>query len=235
MSLRLNKLALLLGLGVLATACASSQQRSLDRQAGGSLRKEAPGDQQEVHADLIRSMLAQKQFYAALAHVEAQKQAGAAGSEIRLLEAEARRRLGQKQAAQEIYRDLLASDRVAEAYHGLGLTNAGGDLAVAVWQLQQAVQRKPTDAQMRNDLGYALMIAGRHSEALPELATAVELEAGSGDGKARNNLVILMMLTGNEAAVRQLATEAGLSADSLAGLRRQAQSLKRASIKVGEG
>ena len=218
----------------------SSQQRRLDQQVSANIRGERPEDRQQVHLDLIRGMLGQKQYYAALAHVESLKQARTYAqqatsddADLLLLEAEARRRLGQKDAAQQIYRQLLATDRVAEAYHGLGLTNAGGDLGTAVWQLQQAVQRKPTDAQMRNDLGYALMIAGRHAEALTELATAVELEAGTGDAKARNNLVILMMITGNEAAVRRLATESGMSADSLAGLRRQAQSLKRGSVREG--
>ena len=211
----------------LMVGCASSSQRALDQQVSAQIRGEQPGDRQQVHLDLIRGMLAQKQYYAALAHVEAQKQTQSENADLKLLEAEARRRLGQKEAALQIYRELLASERVAEAYHGLGLSNAGSDLDTAVWQLQQAVQRKPTDAEMRNDLGYALMIAGRHGEALTELATAVELEAGNGDGKARNNLVILMMLTGNETAVRRLAAESGMSDEALAGLRRQAQSLKR--------
>lgn len=227
--MRLAPALLSLLCAVVLTACAGSQRRALEQQVSGNLREEAPGDRQQVHLDLIRGMLEQKQYYAALAHVDSQKQGGANSPDLLLLEAEARRRLGQKEAAQTLYRELLASDRVAEAYHGLGLTNAGGDLAVAVWQLQQAVQRKPTDAEMRNDLGYALMIAGRHAEALTELATAVELEAGHGDGKARNNLVILMMITGNETAVRRLAAESGMSADALAGLRRQAQSLQRGS------
>lgn len=231
----MRPLALVLVAAIALAACASPQQRALERQVSGRMLDEQPGDRAAVHADLIRGMLAQKQVYAALAHVQAQAQAGNTSPELRLLEAEARRRLGQKQAAQEIYRELLNSTFVAEAYHGLGLSNAGSDWRTSVWQLQQAVQRKPTDAQMRNDLGYALMVSGRHAEALPELATAVELEAGSGADKARNNLVLLMMVTGDEASVQRLARESGMSAETLADLRRRAQSLAQNSRQASRG
>lgn len=210
-------------------ACASvrEQRRQLDRTVAEEIPADDPATQRKVHTDLIRQMLAQAQYYAALAHVQAQVQESGPTDELRLLEAEARRKLRQTARAQEIYRELLRTSYVAEAYHGLGLISASGDLGTAIWQLQQAVRRRPADTEMRNDLGYALMMAGRYNEALTELATAVELEAGTGSEKARNNLVLLLLVTGDEAAVKRLVQQSGMTEAALAGLRSQAQSLAR--------
>lgn len=212
---------------LLATGCVTESRRAVDQAVGAEIPTDTPASQRQVHVDLIRKMLDQEQYYAALAHIQGQVRESGGNDELRLLEADARRKLGQRVEAQAIYRELLKTRYAAEAYHGLGLTNVKADLRVAVWQLQQAVQRRPTNAQMRNDLGYALMMAGRHAEALPELATAVELESGSGSAKARTNLILLMLVTGDEAAVRRLVQQSGMSDADLAGLRRQAQSLVR--------
>lgn len=205
--------------------CVTESRRQVDQMVSPELDADTPEAQRQVHLDLIRKLIAQSQFYAALAHVQAQARESGSSDELRLLEATARRKLGQSAAAQQIYRDLLKTRFAADAYHGLGLTNVSVNLPTAVWQLQQAVQRKPADAEMRNDLGYALILSRRYAEAMPELATAVELEAGRADPRARNNLVLLMMLTGDEAAVQRLARESGIGADTLASLRRQAQGL----------
>lgn len=218
---------LLLGVALMAVGCVSESRRQADQSVAAELPADTPEAQRQVHVDLIRRMLGQKQYYAALAHVQAQIREGGVSDELRLMEAEARRKLDQRPQAQAIYRELLKTSYAAEAYHGLGLTNVNQDLRTAIWQLQQAVQRRPVSAEMRNDLGYALMMSGRHPEALTELATAVELEAGSGSDKARNNLVLLMLVSGDEAAVKRLVQQSGMSADTLAGLRRQAQSLQR--------
>lgn len=225
--------AALLSGALLLAGCATDAQNRVTRQVESQIDAGDPNqkDQQKViHTDLIRNMLDQQQYYAAIAHIQAQERELGVTPELQLLEATARRNLGETAQAQDLYRQLLKTPFVAEAYHGLGLISARTDLKTAVWQLQQAVQRRPTDAQMRNDLGYALMMAGRHAEALPELATAVELEAGTGSDKARNNLVLLMLVTGDEAAVQRLVQQSGMTDATLAGLRRQAQSLARKTV-----
>lgn len=226
-----GRVALLAVLGLALGACASSGSRQqLDRMVAAEIPDDSPAAQRKIHTDLIRGMLRQQQYYAALAHIEAQMRESGANAELRLLEAEARRRLGQVAQAQALYRDLLRTNYAAEAYHGLGLTNVSTDLRTAVWQMQQAVQRKPTDTDMRNDLGYALMLAGQHGAALTQLATAVELEAGTGSRKARHNLILLMIVRGDEPAVRKLAAEAQLSEAALAEMRRQAQQFPRQPV-----
>ncbi|MCC2655383.1 MAG: hypothetical protein K0Q76_491 [Panacagrimonas sp.] len=210
----------------LAVGCATATRRQMDRTIDESVRSDTPESRREVHAELIRGMIDSGQYYAAIAHVQAQVQQGGPTQQLQLLEAEARRRLGQNTEAQAIYRELLKSrDYQADAYYGLGLISAKTDLRTGVWQLQQAVQRRPADPDMRNDLGYALILSRRYREALNELATAVELEAGRAESKARNNLVLLMIVTGDEPAVRRIVSETGMSPETLSGLRRRAQTL----------
>ncbi|AXQ30763.1 hypothetical protein D0B54_19660 [Solimonas sp. K1W22B-7] len=175
-----------------------------------------------VVTELIRGMLQQEQYYAALAHIQ-QQRGRQDSAELRFLEGEAQRHLGRTVEADKLYRGLLRGDYAAQAYRGLGLLHAGTNLPVATQFLREAVQREPTSAEMRSDLGYALMSAGRYREALPEIATAVELDRNS--LKARNNLILLLILTRDEAGVKKVAEAGDVSAQALAKLRKQAQDL----------
>ncbi|MEK6806890.1 MAG: hypothetical protein AABY95_09625 [Pseudomonadota bacterium] len=181
-------------------------------------------DQQKIHLDLVRGMMAQGQYYAALAHIQEQRNRGYKANDLRLLEAEAQRKLKRYPEAERTYRLLLTTSLAAEAYHGLGLLYAGRDLGQSLANLRRAVQMRPAAAAMRNDFGYALMLAGRYNEALPELATASELAPEQMQNA--NNLIMLLVLMNNEAGVKRVAAEAGVRNDRLAELRVQAQSLK---------
>jgi Flp pilus assembly protein TadD len=230
---RLAPLICALLAAALMPGCATATRRQMDRTIEESVRSDTPESRRDVHVELIRGMIDSGQYYAAIAHVQAQVQQGGTTRQLQLLEAEARRRLGQTGEAQALYRELLKSPEFqADAYYGLGLISARTDLRTGVWQLQQAVQRRPADPDMRNDLGYALMLARRYREALNELATAVELEAGRPESKARNNLVLLMIVTGDEPAVQRLVRETGMSPETLSGLRRRAQSLAAPAPKT---
>jgi len=187
-----------------------------------------------VHTELIQTMLTQRQYYAALAHIEQMARDRGASAELRYLEAEVRRKLGQTREAEALYQSLLRNAEYSgQAYHGLGLAAASkNNLRAAVQHLRTAAGRRPTDAEIRNDLGYALMLAGRYQEALPEIATAVELDAQ--DGRGRNNLLMLLMLKGDEAGVKRVAAESDVSPAELARLRTQAQSLKKRPAVIQE-
>lgn len=197
---------------------------AMSSRADGELAAASSATDRALYSDLIRGMMEQGNYYAALAHIQEQQRQQGNTPQLRYLEAEARRQLGQHEAAESLYRGLLRTPMAGQAYHGLGLLYAPGDLGRAIEFLQEGVKKRPTDAQLRNDLGYALTRAGRYGPALAELATAVELDPGS--VKARNNLVVLLMLSGDEAGVKRIVRETGMTADALARLRKQADSLK---------
>jgi len=184
-----------------------------------------------MHLDLIRKMLDQQQYYAALAHIEQQQRATGNNDQLRYLEAEARRQLGQTTAAESLYRGLLQGRLAGKAYHGLGLLYASRNLATSVQYLGEAARRNPTDAKIRNDYGYALLRASRYREALPELSTAVELDPAS--ERPRNNLLLLLMVMRDETRVQQVINEAGVPAETVARLRRNAQAMQ--ARKAGTG
>lgn len=222
----------LVALSLLSLAACAAPQRRDDGDMKPPSEMRGGGDKESdagrsIHVELVQGMLKQKKYYAALAHVqELQNQEGAT-AELRYLEAESRRALGQVKAADALYRGLLRSDYAAQAYQGLGLLYAGTNLPFAVQQLQQAVQRRPADPGMRNDLGYALTMAGRYQEALPQLATAVELAPQ--DSQALNNLVVLLLVTRDEAGAKKMAAQGGIGPEALDALRRQARQLAQRS------
>jgi Flp pilus assembly protein TadD len=191
-----------------------------------------PQKAKQVSLDLIRGMIEKKQYYAASAYIEEQRQHGDSGNELTLLEADVRRHLAQTTQAEQLYRKLIGTPLEGQAYHGLGLLYVETDLNAAVTDLQKAAQRLPTNVEIRGDLGYALMEAGRYTDAMPELSTAAELAPG--EMKSRNNLIILMILTGNDSAASRLAMQSGATGETMARLREEAQQIRdRQRIRAG--
>jgi Flp pilus assembly protein TadD len=192
-------------------------------------------DAAAVHSDLIRGLLSQGQYYAALAHIDDQARVRGDNDELRALRADTLSALGRRPEAEALYRGLLQGRYAGEGYHGLGLLYARTDPKAAIGSLRAAVKLRPTSAEWRNDLGYALMSAGRLSEALPEVATATELDPAV--ERYRNNLVILLILMKDESRVARLAQQWRLPQSALGDLRKQAQALqvRQAGIKPGSG
>lgn len=232
-------LGLVLAMAIGLAGCVSPRQpdRNMmsvasgkDAETASTARRSSEDADQAVYTDLVRKMLDQKQYYAALAHIQAQQRRDGGSAELSYLEAETRRKLDQFDAADRLYRGLLRSALSGEAYHGLGLLWAERNNRQSLQYLHAAASRKPTDAQVRNDFGYALMQAGRYREALPEFATAVELDPAS--QKARNNLLMLLMLSGDEARLQRVAADADVSKETLSRLRKQAKTM-RATAPAG--
>jgi Flp pilus assembly protein TadD len=182
-----------------------------------------PGDTAALHTDLIRGLLAQGQYYAALAHIDDERRQSGDNDELRALRGDALSSLGRTAEADAAYRSLLKGPHAGEAYHGLGMLRVRSDPAAGIGYLRAAVQQRPTSAEWRNDLGYALMSAGRLQEALTELATATELAPGV--ERYRNNLVILLVLRKDEAGLTRLAKQWNVTPATLAELRRRAASV----------
>ncbi|TAM12762.1 MAG: hypothetical protein EPN72_12880 [Nevskiaceae bacterium] len=204
------------------TVPGAHRERTLPAPDGPDLSDTA-AKRDDVHLSLIRDMIASRQYYAALAHIQAQQAAvGADNPELKLLEADTRRNLGEYGRAEALYKALLKGALRGHALHGLGLLRAHeGNLGQAIADLRQAAQALPTDVDVRNDYGYALMQSGDYASAFPQLSTAAELAPR--ERRSRRNLVILMYLMNRPTDAQQLATRSGLDGTQLQQLQQQAR------------
>ncbi len=215
-SRRLVAALLALALAACATVPDSAEEAAL---------RERP-QQPRMHAELVRGMLAQGKYHAALAHIEELERAGEANPrELRWLRALSLYKLGQLDEARQAYQGLLKTDYAGQAHHGLGLIAARSNLRQAVRYFNQAVKLRPTDAEIRNDLGYTLLLAGRLTEARHHLATATELAPG--EARAQSNLVLSFLLEGREAEAQSLARSLGIDAEQQRQLAVESQLIKR--------
>lgn len=220
-------------------ACAVPQ-----KPVGGSDRAvldaaRGPEENRRLHTDLIQQMIEQDRLYAGLAHLEAQEKEYGSSVELKLLRAEILRKLGRTSEAETLYEGLLNTRYAGRAQHGLGLIYAPRNLDLGTRYLRRAVELRPTDARIRNDLGYALMRQGELEEARLHLATAFQLDDGS--ELSRNNYILLLLLEGREAEARRVATKAAVPETLMADLRERARTLEEraaspaASPLVGGG
>jgi Flp pilus assembly protein TadD len=227
MMARLLQIALLLPA---LAACAA-----LGLPAGQDAAEPAPASAKTLYTDAVRTLITQGQYYAAVAHIQEDRRAHGDSVELRLLEAHARRNLGQVSTATALYQSVLRSQpgdaAAAEAHQGLGRLAAARDPAMAMRELREAVRLAPANADIRNDYGYVLLQARRFADARTELATASELAPG--DLRARNNLLILLWASGDDTAAQQLAQRSAIEPQLMAQLRQQAQTLKAAPPTSG--
>lgn len=190
--------------------------------------REAPAETQSdaaLHTDLIRNMVEQGKYYAAVAHIEAQRRQAGDSAQLRWLEADARRRLGQHAQASVLLQSLVKTPFGAQAEHGLGLIAATqGEAARAHGHFERAVNLAPTVAEFRNDLGVSHLQAGRYAPALVELATATELDPTH--LRAQNNLIVLLLASGDTRRASEVATALGLGSSAFARLQAEAHTLR---------
>ena len=191
-------------------------------------RDPVPVSEATLYLDAVRGLIAQGQYYAAIAHIQEDRRIHGDTAELRLLEADARRKLKQNKTSEALYQGVIRGGAdgglAAKARHGLGLLYAPVNLVAALKELREATRLKPTDAEFRSDYGYALMQSRRLTEARIELSTANELAPDN--IAARNNLLILLFAVGDEAAAQRLAATAAVDSTLLARLKTQAQSFK---------
>lgn len=174
----------------------------------------------------IEQMLGDGKFYAALAQLDA---LGVDAPRAQLIRAEALRRVNRDAEAQAIYTSLQGSCLNGRAQHGLGLIAArAGRQAESLGYLQKARQTLPTDTRVRNDLGYALLLANQFDAARFEFLTVLELAPQ--DPKATRNLVLLTFRQGQAAQAFELAARLGLDANTTERLQQQAARLDTTSM-----
>lgn len=181
--------------------------------------REEPGDDkieackplpaaENTRLGIIRQMLSEGKPHAAIAHLDAVR---IEAPQSDLLRADSYRQTGRSEKATELYRQLLNTCMAGNAYQGLGLL-AGqvGDVGEAVDQLHAASVLLPVDPTVRNDYGYALLLANEHEEALHEFLTAIELAPGH--RQAAHNLLVLLYRMGQPEKADQFAQQFGISA-----------------------
>ena len=213
---RLRKLlgaALLMGS---LTGCALPPVTPAGTQAGGACGSELnPTDNTRLAG--IEQLLREGKPYAALAQLDALAAQGVRPPQVDLARADALRRIDKPAQAETLYRSLLGGCLQGRAWHGLGLLQAQrGQSTESIASLERARNLQPTDARVRNDLGYALLLAQRHDDARFEFLTVLELAPG--DARAARNLVLLTLREGRADKARELAASLGLDAATVARL-----------------
>ncbi|MFT3857974.1 MAG: hypothetical protein QM742_10915 [Aquabacterium sp.] len=177
----------------------------------------SPTDNTKLAA--IERLVDEGKPYAALAQLDA---LGATAPGARLVRADALRRIERGPQARELYEGLLATCLSGRAHHGLGLIAArSGQREASLTHLQKAREALPTDARVRNDLGYALLLTGQWEAAQFEFLTALDLAPQ--DPLASRNLVLLQLKQNRTEQARELATRLGIDDATFAKLQRQAQ------------
>ena len=211
---------------VLAGCAAQSGQEPRSAMEQGPDRPVECGPELEgdaaMHFDLIEEMADQGRNRAVLAHLDALESIQVTvPAEVKLLRAHAHRRLGEGEAARALYEGLSEGCMAGEGLRGLGLLAAeGNDLKQAITQFRKALEHRPVDARLRNDLGYAFMLKGEYDSARQELETARELGGG---GRTVSNLVLLALREGDYEQARALAEQAGMEPEEWQSLGREAQ------------
>lgn len=209
---------------LLAAGCVSSPSHPGPQ--GVLAKARGPEQNQNLYIDLVRKMIENDQLYAALAHLDAQKQEYGSEPAARLLRAEVLRKLGRSNQAAMMYKSLIEEGVFrGRAEHGLGLIKVGRNLGAGIRHLQTAAELRPTDARIRNDLGYALLKVGRSADALLNLATAYQLEGGG--VLARNNYIVALLLEGEPEKAARIAAKAHLNQKTMEHLQQRAAKLAR--------
>lgn len=185
-----------------------------------AVRNATEKDTERLHTDLVRQMIQQQKYYAASAHLDALASEHGETDEIVLLRADCQRHLGHRERSAALYRKVMDGPYAASAAHGMGLLLAETDLNSAIDYLQRAARLQPTDARIRNDLGYAMMLSGQLDAAHQQLSTAAELAPEN--TRPRHNLVLLYYLAGDPAQARRTADQGGIDASERERLQQQA-------------
>ncbi len=170
----------------------------------------------------IQQLLDDKKPYAALAELDA---LGADSPKAILLRAEALRQVERHGEARTQYDRLLNTCLAASAHHGLGLMEAkDGHVKEAIQSLQAARQALPTDANVRNDYGYALLLDRRWDDAQFEFLTVLDLVPN--DARASRNLLLLALAQGKTDLAQQLANKLKLDPASMERMGAQAAEIR---------
>lgn len=200
-------------LSVATVACTAVPDRSSAAVSYGVCGDRfSPGHGLEL--SIARDLHQQGRSRSALAHLEV---LSLPYPDAKLLQADALRLTGKLDASDEIYQGLSTSCLSASAYRGRALNAVERkQVRQALALMTQARQASPTDADIRNDLGYLMMLDGNPTAAAEEFLTALELNQNHAN--AAQNLVLLYLQRGQQADAYRAAETYGVHAASLSAL-----------------
>lgn len=188
----------------------SSQTAGVSYGACGDRLLTGHGLELSIASDLLQ----QGKPRSALAHLE---ELAFPYPDARILQADALRQIGNLDASDRYYMALEGSCLAAQAYRGRALNAVERrQLRQALVLMAEARQAAPTDPDIRNDLGYLMLLDGNHSAAEEELLTALELNQNHAN--AAQNLVLLYLHRGQAERAMQAARTYGVPAASLAAM-----------------
>lgn len=186
------------------------QEQALAQQREDADERKRLAAKPELALSLIREAQREGRYFASLAYLDAYRQNFGDSPQVAVMRADALRMTGQIAQSESAYRALTGTDQAAAAWHGLGLLAGGrGDFDQAADYLARATRLRPTDANMLNDLGYALLRAGDPRGAHLPLGQAAELAPAN--AKVLGNLALLLLVEGDYAGARQVMDRAALS------------------------
>jgi Flp pilus assembly protein TadD len=170
----------------------------------------------------VAQMINEGKHFAALAQLDT---LNAEAAKVRLTRADALRRVDKFDEARTLYEGLITQSCFeGRAHHGMGLLLARqSQMEASVVHLRQARMKLPTEARIRSDFGYALMLTGQLQDARFELMTALDLDPQ--DNRAGRNLVLLTLKQGDTSKAQELANKLGLDKATMDRLHKQASEL----------
>ena len=223
------RLTLLIVIGLVAACSSTPRVSAVPVEQGESCYQESDQNR-NVRLDLIRQQVSEGQYLSAIAHLERER-FDSAGAQF--LMAESLRKSGQQEAALKQYNALKSSCLAALGYLGAGKVLAvTGKLDQGLAALKTARDLLPTDANIRNDYGFALLANADYSGARHEFMTAVELQPGH--AVAIRNLVLALILDSDNQTAWAVANHHQISLDDFQNLVVKAASFKRDLSRRGE-
>lgn len=158
-----------------------------------------------LYLSLIEDLRRSGKAHAALAHLDAFDRQFPRAPDAAILRGDCLVDLKDYAAATAVYRGLLTGPQAAAAHAGLGRVEAlNARWSAAADHYAQAVAVAPTATTYLNDLGFALLNAGRTADALFRLRQAAELAPG--DTRVRGNLALALAASGDAAGARQMVS-----------------------------
>jgi len=153
----------------------------------------------------VQGLIDQGRYKAALAYLDQYAVSEKGNAQYLALRGEALLGTDQYDAATATFTELAGTERAAEGYAGLGrVAAAKGDWKEAAEHFGNAVAARPASAEYLNNLGYARLHLGTDALKQAEFNLRQAYELSPASVSIRNNLVLVLMMSGKKTDAQQL-------------------------------